>query len=249
MALEKSRYSFEELDNYLFDIDSSKNLDEILTVLQKQITKLGFDRFTYWLRWANKENKKPIGITTYPEHFINHYMDNNYESHDMVGRFSTQTNTPFLWSDITDRFEITKMQKVLFDESQDVGIKSGASVPIHGPNQAQATFSVASDKSYKEFNELFKHHKHELHIIGTYAHEKIMSLGIDNRVNSLTLTKRETEILTWVAQGKTYWETGYILNIQEDTVKKYMQRIFSLLQVSNQAHAIAKAIINGLIVP
>jgi len=249
MKKTKAHISLQQLDEYLLEIDHANDLDDILSVLQKHIASYGFDRFTYWLRWASNDERKPIGITTYPEHYIEHYINNDFQSHDMVGRLSAQTNTPFLWSDMSKRLPITKMQAEIFDDSQSAGIKSGASVPIHGPNQTQATFSVVSDHSAKEFDQLFAFHRHELHILASYAHEKIMSLGIDNRLNNLTLTKRETEILTWVARGKTYWETGQILTIQEDTVKKYMQRIFALLQVNNQPHAIAKAIINGLIIP
>lgn len=61
--------------------------------------------------------------------------------------------------------------------------------------------------------------------------------------------EEKAEILTWVAQGKTYWEISRILGIQEDTIKKHMQRMCALLQVSNGTHAVVKAIINGLIVP
>lgn len=249
MKKSNSHISLQHLDDFILDIDTANDLDDVLHILQKQISELGFDRFTYWLRWAGGDDRKPIGITTYPEHYIEHYIANDFQSHDMIGRLSTLTSTPFLWSDIAKRFEITKMQEEIFDDSQSAGIKSGASVPIHGPNQTQATFSVASDSNEIEFDKLFKFHRHELHILASYAHEKIMSLGIDNRLNDLTLTKRETEVLTWVARGKTYWETGQILSIQEDTVKKYMQRIFALLQVNNQPHAIAKSIINGLIIP
>lgn len=249
MKKSSSHISLQHLDDFILEIDTANNLDDVLHILQKQISALGFDRFTYWLRWSGSDDRKPIGITTYPEHYIEHYIANDFQSHDMIGRLSAITSTPFLWSDMSKRFEITKAQEGIFDDSRSAGIKSGASVPIHGPNQTQATFSVATDSSEKEFDSLFKFHRHELHILASYAHEKIMSLGIDNRLNDLTLTKRETEVLTWVARGKTYWETGQILSIQEDTVKKYMQRIFALLQVNNQPHAIAKSIINGLIIP
>ena len=154
-----------------------------------------------------------------------------------------------MWSGINEKYPITQKQKILFDDSRSVGLVSGGSIPIHGPNQIQATFSVVGDLETTEFNKLFLYHRHELHILATYAHERIIQLGIDDSVNDLTLTSRETEILTWVSRGKTYWEIGKILNIQEDTIKKYMQRISALLRVSNNTHAVAKAIINGLIIP
>ncbi len=241
--------TFEELETFLAAIEDTQNLDQILSVTQKQIHSMGFEHFTYWLRWANRQSKEPVGITTYPTHFIEHYIANDFQSHDMVGRLSSQINRPFKWSEISEKFIISKEQKILFDDSKSAGLGAGASVPIHGPKQAQATFSVACDLSTQEFDKLFQYRRHDLHIIATYAHERIMSLGIDGKVDDLVLTRREVEILSWVAQGKTYWETSRILGIQEDTIKKHMQRICALLQVSNSTHAVVKAIINGLIVP
>ncbi len=243
------KITFEEIETYLVDISGCKNLDEILKVLQKQVQNYGFDRFTYWLRWPTSEDHQPIFISTYPDQFINQYVNNNYQSHDMVGRFSLEANTPFQWSDIEQRYPITKAQQLIFDDSQSVGLVSGGSIPIHGPRQIEATFSVVSDLPSKQFNDIFHVVRHELHILATYALERILQLGLHESKSDLSLTHRETEVLTWVARGKTYWEIGIILGIQEDTVKKFMQRIFNMLNVSNNTHAVAKAIISGLIIP
>lgn len=247
--MSKQRITFEELDNYIAAINGAGNLDEILGILQKQVNLLGFDRLTYWLRWPSKEAKQPVFISTYPIQFIDHYIENDYQSHDMVGRFSTEKNTPFVWTDIGKEIEITRMQQIIFSDSSSVGLKSGGSIPIHGPRQIKATFSVTSDISNEEFEDLFNYHRHELHILATYAHEKIMSLGIDNPIKNVSLSAREAQILTWVARGKTYWEIGVILGIQEDTVKKHMMNICKVLEVSNGSHAVSKAVIHGLIIP
>ena len=247
--MQKQRITFDELESYIRAIDRATDLESILNILQKQIEIFGFNRMTYWVRWPSFETKKPVFISTYPDVFINHYLENDFQSHDMVGRLSNEKNTPFAWSHIEDTFEVTRMQKVLFDASQSVGMKAGGSIPIHGPLQIKATFSVTNDLSQKDFDELFLFHRHELHILATYAHEKIMSFGIDDPIRNINLTARETEILAWVARGKTYWEIGEILSIQEDTVKKTMFNLFKKLNVSNKSHAVAKAVIYGLIIP
>lgn len=54
------------------------------------------------------------------------------------------------------------------------------------------------------------------------------------------LSERETEILRWVALGKTNPEIGCILDISEFTVKNHLQRIFKKLNVSNRAQAVSK---------
>lgn len=58
----------------------------------------------------------------------------------------------------------------------------------------------------------------------------------DNRV----LSDRETEIMAWVAMGKTNLEIGSILNISGFTVKNHMQKIFQKLNVLNRAQAVSK---------
>jgi transcriptional regulator EpsA len=54
------------------------------------------------------------------------------------------------------------------------------------------------------------------------------------------LSDRERQIMTWVAMGKTNPEIGCILEISEFTVKNHMKSIFSKLDVTNRAQAVAK---------
>jgi DNA-binding CsgD family transcriptional regulator len=54
------------------------------------------------------------------------------------------------------------------------------------------------------------------------------------------LSERERQIMVWVAMGKTNPEIGCILHISEFTVKNHMKSIFSKLDVSNRAQAVAK---------
>jgi transcriptional regulator EpsA len=54
------------------------------------------------------------------------------------------------------------------------------------------------------------------------------------------LSTRETEILRWLAEGKSNYEVGCILGISAATVKNHLQRIYRTLGVSNRAHALAR---------
>lgn len=56
------------------------------------------------------------------------------------------------------------------------------------------------------------------------------------------LSERETQIMNWVAMGKTNSEIGMILTISGFTVKNHMQRIFQKLNVFNRAQAVSKVI-------
>ena len=52
------------------------------------------------------------------------------------------------------------------------------------------------------------------------------------------LTARETEVLSWLPQGKTNWEIGRILGVAEKTVGKHLENIFAKLHVENRLTAV-----------
>lgn len=61
------------------------------------------------------------------------------------------------------------------------------------------------------------------------------------------LTAVEIETLTWIARGKSRWETGVILDVSEDTVKARLEKCRQKLDASNTTHAIAIALLHGLL--
>ena len=59
---------------------------------------------------------------------------------------------------------------------------------------------------------------------------------------ALPVTKREAEVLLWVAQGKTNKEIGEILSLSPRTVNKHLEQSFRKLQVDNRSAATSIAI-------
>ena len=53
-------------------------------------------------------------------------------------------------------------------------------------------------------------------------------------LEKLGITPRETEILLWVTQGKSNYETGIILQISGATVKKHLENIYRKLGVEGR---------------
>jgi DNA-binding CsgD family transcriptional regulator len=61
-------------------------------------------------------------------------------------------------------------------------------------------------------------------------------------LNQLGLSRRETEILSWVAQGKSNPEIGTILGISPRTVQKHLERVYGRLGVENRHAAMTIAL-------
>jgi len=70
---------------------------------------------------------------------------------------------------------------------------------------------------------------------------KTKLMPVKNPLGSLGLTARETEVLTWIAQGKTNHEIGIILNACTGTICKHVERILCKLRVKNRTSAAAVA--------
>lgn len=65
--------------------------------------------------------------------------------------------------------------------------------------------------------------------------------GVASRLASAALTPRETEVLSWVAKGKTNRDVGDILGMSPRTVNKHLEHVFEKLGVETRAAAAALA--------
>lgn len=62
-----------------------------------------------------------------------------------------------------------------------------------------------------------------------------------SRLSTASLTPRETEVLSWVAKGKTNRDVGEILGMSPRTVNKHLEHVFEKLGVETRAAAAALA--------
>lgn len=85
----------------------------------------------------------------------------------------------------------------------------------------------------------FARRKGEWEVMESSGSERVRSDG--------PLTKREREVLAWVAQGKSAWEIGKILNIAKRTVDEYAATAYRKLGAVNRAQAVAIAVRDRLI--
>ncbi len=65
--------------------------------------------------------------------------------------------------------------------------------------------------------------------------------SVPSRLTNAALTPRETEVLSWLAKGKTNRDMGDILGMSHRTVNKHLEHIFEKLGVETRAAAAALA--------
>ncbi|WP_327796198.1 response regulator transcription factor [Acidocella facilis] len=90
----------------------------------------------------------------------------------------------------------------------------------------------------------------EFALIGQMAEEefllRIVEQDTDHEVDRLQarvkLTRRETEVLLWLARGKSNRDIAQSLNVSDRTVNKHLEQIYPKLGVETRTSAVAIAI-------
>ena len=73
----------------------------------------------------------------------------------------------------------------------------------------------------------------------------VPSMGKDMKSIAGPITYRETQILTYIANGHTNKQIAYILRISEQTIKNHVSAILRKLHANDRAHAVALAMRDG----
>ena len=169
---------------------------------------------------------------------------------DPVVAATVRSVTPFKWSTLSAGRSPEPDQQIVFNEAREFRITNGLTVPVHGPGRALAEFSVTTEHSSREFDELWTTHRHYLSALSYHIHETVLrDLYKPTAQAAVRLSPRERECLLWTAKGKTAWEISEILSISQDTVIQYLKSAQKKFGVYKKTHAVVKAILSGLITP
>lgn len=116
--------------------------------------------------------------------------------------------------------------------------------PVHGPGGRNGCFSLV----YNETDSVKTEQKVRiLQWACQNAHQLFCKLHLLNAKTIPKLTDRETEILSWVARGKSNSVIAQILGISPHTVNTYMRRLFLKLGTSDRTSVSLIGLSNGLI--
>ena len=236
-----------QIDRFITGIAGAQTIGQVIEALRIEIDRFGFEWFSYKLTVPPTGSYGEFFRSGYPRSWTDRYVEKRYVRDDTVLSYAHRTIRPFLWEEVAHHPHLTKPQRAIFDEAAEIGLKAGATVPIHGPGHIKSILSVANNVRDESFAGLFAACRHELQLVATYAHERLLALGADGPSPSLSLSPRELEVLTWTALGNTAAEISEKLTISAHTVKDYIDNAKVKLGVRDKTHAAAIAISEGLI--
>jgi LuxR family transcriptional regulator len=234
-------------------LEECRKAEALVDEFQRVVTSYGFEY--YGLLRYPKHSEDLIDsmlVGHWPEGWGQVYIAKKYVLNDPAIRYLAHAQRPFKWRDSLAAFRkdphYRRMDQVMAAAAS-YGLRDGYTFPIHGRSGILGMMSIGGnpvDLSPAEIS-LFD-------AIARKAFWRLLELrgeqgvaledlpGADTR-----LTRREMEILQYLAEGMTSVEIGKQLQISNHTVDWYMNGLQDKLKAKNRQHAVAVAFRHGLI--
>lgn len=132
------------------------------------------------------------------------------------------------------------MDSLLFFDR--VGLRTGACIGVFAErSRGRAVVALVGppESTQESIDALVARHSDMLFTLAAVMHQRLSSLPL--RLERRSLTRRQREVLEWVAHGKTAADIALIMGISAPTVEKHLRLARETLGVETTAHAVIKA--------
>ena len=162
--------------------------------------------------------------------------------------FTSRSNPltePIFWRDVFDTLVLSDEDRERLDTLYcRNGTSNGLVLPVFGPNSRNGCVVFR----FLDPNASFNRGKiHTLKLAAYLAHLQFCYLRAKDIGETVNLTRREKEVLTWVARGKSNSVIADIVGISQHTVNGYLRRIYLKTGTSDRTSAAMRAVGDSLI--
>ncbi|MBV2358708.1 LuxR family transcriptional regulator [Thalassococcus sp. CAU 1522] len=178
----------------------------------------------------------------FPENWVRAYVRNNFVEIDPIPELAAKLAKPFYWHEIRDLVESTKARDAFLAAMDDAGLGDGLAFFVFGPGLQNAYVGLGFDVDRLALSD---HTVFRLQCIAQAGHVRFCALNRDRPREKLSL--RETEVLHWVAKGKSNSVIADLLRISPHTVDAHMRSIYRKLDVTDRTTAAIRGVGAGIV--
>lgn len=227
-------------------LNECTSCDQIQDALADICAALGFDGFLFGGRYQT-------GGTRYVEQVATNYSPawrHRYEELGMVDADPTFAHArtsicPLVWS---DQMYDTPARRAYQQEALRHGLLEGVTFPVHGRNGDVARLNLSLARADAPARSHVRSMLMWGALLATMTHEASARVVRQCSLAALpALTRRETEVLDWIAAGKSNWEISRLVAISEHGVSHHVRNILLKFEVGCRHQAVAKAVAFGML--
>ena len=201
------------LHRFADQLVAAKSDEDLRRAMAALAASFDLHSFAYLLRTADRT----LLISTYDEAWTTHYLRQRYERVDPVIVRAASAPEAFSWGCDVGRDQFSKVQRRLFDEAAQFGVRYGRTIPLSaGQGCAAALTFAADDRDRTAFLARAERMSEILRVAAICFHAQVRHRA-DGATRLAALTPRERECLLWAMEGKSAWEIGRILGVSRRT--------------------------------
>jgi DNA-binding CsgD family transcriptional regulator len=190
---------------------------------------------------------RPYLVATYPDDWVNYYLDSGLFRNDPVLAVSRRSLLPVDWSTLDPQ---SAELRYIFAEAGRYGIgRQGISLPMRSPDNNAAIFTFVAGMAENEWAAFRKRYTGEIAILGQYFHDRVVRLRHEKRSREvrIPLSPRELECLQFLVKGLVPKQIAARLNLSEAAVRLYLKRARARLGAPSLMQAVIMAVRADLI--
>lgn len=221
--------------------------DQLFANLIDYLRTLDFEFFSYHITAAHLRRlnlEAGFIANNFPQDWVAHYTAKGYYAYDPIILTAFQHEEPFHWFEVGKIADLTLQQNEYLKDLAAWGFKDGVAVPIFGAKGTTAYFGAGSKTRELALDPV---DLTQIQYACNFTHKRYLELHGAFEGEIPDLTKREAEVLTWIAKGKSTGVIAEILGITEHTVDTLTRRIYQKLGVNDRVSAVLKGVGAGLI--
>lgn len=177
-----------------------------------------------------------IIASTHPKAWVETFVARRYHRVCPLVRNVRRSERPFAWSDVTAWRRLGAAEREVVEHARSHGMGEGFVVPFRCADDTIEVVSLAG--THMELSgavrELLTHTAQQLR-------NELSRLGRETP----RLSRREAEIVQWIASGKSDWQVGQILAISAKTVNYHVENVKRKFAVATRLQAVVRAVQTG----
>lgn len=225
----------------------ARSIRKMLRILREELIARGVTKSSYHFAPRFGSQVGPSAIIEYwryPEGWIARYNQPEFRANDPIPDYVMREGKILTWQQCIAAQRLTTAQRQFVKQLIAHGLKDGVSIPLFGANGREAYVSILFDRMVGEED---RNLVREIVIIIDATHRLVIQMLADSEEKQVEFSRRENEVLNWMAKGKSNTDIATILGLSPATIDTFARRIFRKLDVGDRVTAVVRGITNGMI--
>ncbi len=242
---------------YVKRFGAARRVEELADALEYALRDLGFSGFVYWTHVRKPVDDLTTGevfmLSRGPAHlkaFEAIYLARKLYRDDPSFMNAENFSAPFTSAEARSASTPSRRRRWLYALEERFGFKYDLNVPVHTPLRVQAlnAYCVGHDPALGEMIERERGRIAEIAVAFCAAVVDFVMVGFEDETADILLSRRQQEVLAWMAKGRSNAEIAEILGCTERTVKFHVAGLMERLNAANRTEVVAIAARQGWIV-